>query len=207
LESPCLLGTLNSFSKQAEARRNLNKPHWDAAVWKLLCVTPHGRLSPTFQDERPLAKGSAFLLFQGPLLFSGRRTNSGERMIPYRIVAVAVAAMLSGCVSVTDPNNYRPQSGTLSQDFYQCETGSTATGASATWNQYGGSANVGARTNSELLLRCMEAREYRLRKATTGEWVAGIAFLPVTIPLTAIGALGGGYIWSDDRMGGGSAEP
>jgi hypothetical protein len=128
-------------------------------------------------------------------------------MKSYRIVAVAVAAMLSGCVSVTDPNNYRPRSGTLSQDFYQCETGSTGTGASATWNQYGGSANVGPRTDSELLLRCMEAREYRLRKPTTGEWVAGITLLPVTIPLTVLGACGGSYIWSDDRIGGGNAEP
>lgn len=115
--------------------------------------------------------------------------------------------MLSGCVSVTDPNNYRPQSGALSQDFYQCETGATGTGASVSWNQYGGSGNVGARTDSELLLRCMEAREYRLRKASTGEWVAGIAFLPITIPLSALVALGGGNLWSDDRFGGGNAEP
>ena len=62
-------------------------------------------------------------------------------------------------------------------------SGSTGTAASTRWNQYGGSSYVGPHINSDLLLRCMEAHNYRLRRATTGEWVAGIVFLPLTVPL------------------------
>ena len=88
------------------------------------------------------------------------------------IASIAATTMLAGCVAVTAPGNYRPQSETLSQDYYACASASTATGASIAWNQNGGSGNVGPRTDSEMLLRCMEAKDYRLRKATTGEWVA-----------------------------------
>lgn len=51
----------------------------------------------------------------------------------------------------------------------------------------------------------MEAHSYRLRRATTGEWVAGLAFLPLTIPLAVLTA--GEFPGSDIRFGGGSADP
>ena len=89
--------------------------------------------------------------------------------------------------------------------YLRCETGATGTGGSVSWNQYGGSGNIGTRTNSEILLRCIEERDYRLRKATTGEWVAGFVFLPLTLRLAVLSA--GQYPSSDIRYGGGSAEP
>jgi len=123
-----------------------------------------------------------------------------------RVVTVLLAMVtLTGCVSVTSPGNYRPQSETVAQDYYACDSASTATGASVVWNAYGGSGNVGARTDPELLLRCMEARNYRLRKATTGEWVVAIIFLPVSIPLSVLTA--GQWPGSDIRYGGGYADP
>jgi hypothetical protein len=121
------------------------------------------------------------------------------------ITITAATTLLAGCVSVADPGNYRPQTASLSQDYYACDSASTGTGASIRWNQYGGSGNVGPRINSDMLLRCMEAHNYRLRRATTGEWVAGIAFLPLTIPLAVMSA--GQYPGSDIRYGGGSADP
>jgi hypothetical protein len=127
-------------------------------------------------------------------------------MKPYKIIAITVATtLLAGCVSVTDPNNYRPQTETLSQDYYACDSGSTGTAASTRWNQYGGSSYVGPHINSDLLLRCMEAHNYRLRKATTGEWVAGVAFLPLTVSLVILTA--GMYPGDNVRIGGGSADP
>ncbi|MGB8684433.1 MAG: hypothetical protein WCD12_16220 [Candidatus Binatus sp.] len=127
-------------------------------------------------------------------------------MKPYKIIAITAATtLLAGCVSVTDPNNYRPQTETLSQDYYACDSGSTGTAASTRWNQYGGSSYVGPHINSDLLLRCMEAHNYRLRRATTGEWVVGVAFLPLTVPLVILTA--GMYPGDAVRIGGGSADP
>jgi hypothetical protein len=121
------------------------------------------------------------------------------------IVTTAATTLLAGCVSVTDPGNYRPQTETLSQDYYACDSGSTGTAASTRWNKYGGSSYVGPHINSDLLLRCMEAHNYRLRRATTGEWVAGVAFLPLTVSLVILTA--GMYPGDDIRIGGGSADP
>ena len=104
----------------------------------------------------------------------------------------------------THPGNYRRQTESLSQDYYPCDSGSTGTAASTRWNQYGGSSYVGPHINSDLLLRCMEAHNYRLRRATTGEWVAGIVFLPLTVPLVIMTA--GMYPGDSVRIGGGSAK-
>jgi hypothetical protein len=121
------------------------------------------------------------------------------------IAMTAATTLLTGCVSVTDPGNYRPQTETLSQDYYACDSGSTGTAASTRWNQYGGSSYVGPHINSDLLLRCMEAHNYRLRRATTGEWVAGVVFLPLTVSLVILTA--GMYPGDSVRIGGGSADP
>ncbi len=92
------------------------------------------------------------------------------------ILAVITAA---GCVSVKDPNNYRPRRETISQDYYDCAQQANTPVAGIAWNQYGGYGGVSAKVNSEMLLRCMEARNYRLRRATGGEWAAGLLLLPI----------------------------
>ena len=51
----------------------------------------------------------------------------------------------------------------------------------------------------------MEAHNYRLRRATTGEWVAGVVFLALTLPLVIMTA--GMYPGDSVRIGGGSADP
>jgi hypothetical protein len=121
------------------------------------------------------------------------------------ISITAATSLLTGCVSVADPANYRPQTESLSQDYYACDSTSTGTVAGTRWNQYGGSSYVGPHINSDMLLRCMEAHNYRLRRATTGEWVAGIAFLPLTLSLVVLTA--GLYPGDAIRIGGGSADP
>jgi hypothetical protein len=63
----------------------------------------------------------------------------------------------------------------------------------------------GMSVEPDMLLRCMEAHNYRLRKATTGEWVAGFVFLPLTLPVALLS--GGTYPGRDIRLGGGTAEP
>lgn len=121
------------------------------------------------------------------------------------IVALAAIVASTGCVSVQDPTNYRPQTESISKDFYGCSQENNQPVAGVAWSQYGGSAGAGMKVNSDMLLRCMEAHDYRLRKATTGEWVAAIIFLPLTLPVTLLSA--GTYPGSDIRFGGGSAEP
>lgn len=111
-------------------------------------------------------------------------------MNPRHAIAIAAATtLLAGCVTVTNPANYRPQSANLTQDYYQCTVAATGTAGAVAWNQYGGSGNVGARTDPNLLLQCMQARDYRVRKATTVEIIVGIVTSPLWFPLEFLGVL------------------
>lgn len=127
------------------------------------------------------------------------------RQAGMRVLFGLFAVNLMSCVSVEDPNNYRPQTQTISQDFYACSQASDQPVAAAAWGQAGGVAGAGMKVNSEMLLRCMEAHDYRLRKATSGEWWAGVLLLPVTAPLVVLS--GGTFPGSDIRYGGGNADP
>jgi len=98
------------------------------------------------------------------------------------LIKAFLAVSVSGCVSVTQPNSYRPLSSGLSQDFYACSQSSNEPRAAVAWGSKSGSGSAGMRVDPNMLLRCMEARNYRLRKPTTSEIVMGTIFFPIWIP-------------------------
>ena len=119
------------------------------------------------------------------------------------VAAAAAMLLLTGCVSVTTPANYRPQSETLTQDYYDCDRASTGTVSAVSWNKYGGAGVSGSQTTPHLLVECMQARGYQVRKATEGEVIAYLVTAPIWLPLEIMV----GFAGADTYMiGGGSAE-
>jgi hypothetical protein len=108
-------------------------------------------------------------------------------------------ATLTDCVYITAPSNYRPQSASLSQDFYTCSQAANQPEAGIVWGSGSGYGAAGNRVSPNMLLRCMEARNYRLRKANGAEYAVGILFSPVWVPWVLLFGGGNQFI-----LGGGS---
>jgi hypothetical protein len=117
------------------------------------------------------------------------------------ISLITVAALLSGCVTIQQPDNYRPQTYDMRQAYYRCLHESQQDQASfyAGANQQFGSAyaQAGAKTNNDMLLSCMNAAGYDLRTPSKVEtWTTALTS-PLWFPFFLFGGaplvhLGGG---------------
>ena len=115
-----------------------------------------------------------------------------------RTIALVVAVVVfAGCVTITEPNNYRPATNDRSEIYYNCYREAHQPQASATPG-YGSSGMI---LNRDMLERCMGAKGYNLRKATTGETIIGLLTFPIWFPFALLGGTG------NFKLGGGSADP
>ena len=112
------------------------------------------------------------------------------------LVSTLLVAM-TGCVSVANPQNYRPANGERASEYYQCYQ--NAHQPQAFSSVYYSEARM--KLNNDMLEHCMDARGYRLRKPNAVEHVMGWLFLPVWLPLSILGG-GTGSL----KIGGGPAE-
>jgi hypothetical protein len=108
------------------------------------------------------------------------------------IVFALVIMLLTGCgVSRTRVNNWNPNDYPRASTFYEClqQAQQVESRAGFGANQYGaaGSARTGAITNKEILVACMNAKGYQLRKITGVEIVISLITLPLSIPFVLIG--------------------
>lgn len=111
-----------------------------------------------------------------------------------RLVFLVLMAMLvTGCgVSRMKVQNWNPGNDLRGSTFYEClqqaqQVESTA-GFVANQNGATGGARTGAKTNQDMLVACMNAKGYQLRRMTGGEVVSTIITSPLAVTFTILGA-------------------
>jgi len=107
------------------------------------------------------------------------------------ILFVIVMTQTGCAVSRLKVNNWNPDNYSRANDFYEClrKSQQLESNAYVTANEHraSGSARTGAVTNKEILVACMNAKGYQLRKITGGELALSLATLPLSVPLTVLG--------------------
>jgi hypothetical protein len=125
------------------------------------------------------------------------------------VLTFCLAASLTGCVTINQPESYRPQTYGMRQAYYKCyqeaQQGQMTAAGGYTYSNGQGSGAAGMRagavTNSDMLLGCMNAEGYDLRTPSNAERWTAILTSPIWFPLGLLGTLNG------IKLGGGNGGP